>query len=104
MKLIRAKDKVKPAIESFFKNYRIYAGSWPFYTQERFDRMSSLNPDTATPEDIIREMNSSWVLTHCTECDKEHDIVMEIGQESDIHLCKECAYKVFDMIVKAAGE
>jgi hypothetical protein len=110
MKIIKSQDKVKGAIESFLANYPQYnTPNAPFYTKERYNRVIALDPDKATPEDIKRDINSSWVMSFCSECGGEFDTVIQVGQEPDYdsctaYLCKDCLYKAFDMVAKAECE
>lgn len=98
LKLITKQSKVKPAIERFLKVYPQYHkqfGDTGYWSKDRFDAISTLNPDTATPADIERTMNSSWSENRCDECQEDFDTLVQIGQEPDydarwLCLCEGC--------------
>jgi hypothetical protein len=49
MYIVTKQSMVKPAIKSFFENYKKYQGrSSPFYNESRFEEMSKLDPEKGT--------------------------------------------------------
>jgi hypothetical protein len=107
LKLITKQSKVKPAIERFLKVFPQYhkqfGSGGGYWSQERFDAINALNPETATPADIERTMNSSWSENRCDECQKDFDTLVQIGQEPDydarwLCLCGGCLHRSMEML------
>lgn len=100
MKIITKQASVVPSINYFLNNYRRYSGSnAPFYTKERFDRISSLNPSTCTVEQFNTALgNTSWTDLKCDECGNNVDMLVQVGQEPDYesstaNVCVKCLRK-----------
>lgn len=107
MKIITKQSKVIPGIETFFQVYPRYATpNAPFYTKERFDRISKLVPETCTVYEFnIAIDHPSWTENRCDECGEDFDILLHIGDDVDYDarwqcLCAGCIVKALGVLAE----
>ena len=103
MYIVTKKSKIKASIESFFVSYTRYGpdkrASPPFYTRERYNRMITLDPETCTVLEFEKALGTTnWTENRCTECRKDFDELIHIGDEPDyeacyVRVCKGCLVK-----------
>ena len=107
MKIITKQSKVIQGIETFFRTYRNYCTpNAPFYTKERFDRMSKLIPETCTVKEFTTAIDHpSWAENRCDECGEDFDTILHIGEDVDYDarwqcLCAGCLMKAVGVLAE----
>ena len=101
--LITKQSKVVPGIKTFFQYYPQYKGG-PFYTQERYSRMLTLDPENCTVEQFNEALGvGHWTENRCDECGEDFDTLVHVGQEVDyearwVELCKGCLLKAAEVL------
>ncbi len=97
MKLITKQSLVIPSIQSFCSNYEACKNkSSPFYTAERFRRITSWVPSKNAVEELNDILGTTaWTDLFCDECGDSACMLVQIGGEeiNGVNVCKPCLYK-----------
>lgn len=105
MKLIKKSDHIKTVAERYKKTYYIN-DKWTIYYFDVKDHKKNYELlKKATTEKEIEDIigNSFWTENKCSECGKDCNVLVEIGEEPDYEtatawLCPVCIKRAFEFI------
>ena len=108
MYIVTKQGKIKDLVKTFFATYTQYGAdkctNAPFYTRERYNRMITLDPETCTVSEFDKALGTTnWTKNCCTECGKDFDALIHIGDEPDyearyVRVCKGCIAGAVELV------
>ncbi len=101
MEIISKKDKIANICQRW-KNQYYKNEKWLY--DDKFKILNELSQADLLTEEKIYEIigNKSWTENICEECEKDCDILIQLGEEPDyesatVCVCKDCLNKAIDL-------
>lgn len=91
-RLISERDKIRGVAKRWASQYKDYNGGDPEGKKAITRKLSKLNPETATPDDVERIIgNRSWTNIQCAQCEAHVPVAAQFtGYDDSFELCLGC--------------